>query len=333
MQQGKPGTPIVYYVFDVLEIEGEPVVDLPLVERRKLLEGLLDRRNKTVRLSETFDDGEALLEAAKQQQLEGIMAKRLDSKYLPGRRTPRLAEDQDPLRAGVRHRRLHEGNGPPRLELRRARSRLLRGQRARVRRQRRHRLQQQGDREAARQAAAAPARHFAVPRGSEDAEGAEERRDLGRAEAHRRGRVRGMDARRPPPRSVLQGPARGQVRGRGAARGADHRRRQEGLARAEALESRQGLLSGRADHERRSARVLPGGCARAGAAPQGAPLHDGPLARRDRGQEVLPEGRAVAHAGVDPDVPHAGLDEGVAEDEEVGRTSRSSTTSSRCSGW
>src|SRR2546430_17589966 len=27
MQQGKPGTPIVYYVFDVLEIEGEPVID------------------------------------------------------------------------------------------------------------------------------------------------------------------------------------------------------------------------------------------------------------------------------------------------------------------
>src|SRR5207247_1342028 len=87
MQQGKAGTPLVFYVFDVLEIEGEPVIDLPLVERRKLLEGLLDRRNKTVRLSEPFDDGQALLEAAKQQQLEGIMAKRLDSRYLPGRRT------------------------------------------------------------------------------------------------------------------------------------------------------------------------------------------------------------------------------------------------------
>ena len=71
MQQGKPGTPLVYYVFDVLEIDNEPVIDLPLVERRKLLENLLDRRNKTVRLSETFDDGGALLEAAKQQHLEG----------------------------------------------------------------------------------------------------------------------------------------------------------------------------------------------------------------------------------------------------------------------
>jgi bifunctional non-homologous end joining protein LigD len=87
MQQGKPGTPIVYYVFDVLEVEGEPVVDLPLVERRKRLEQLLDRRNRTVRLSETFDDGRALYEAAKQQRLEGIMAKRLESRYLPGKRT------------------------------------------------------------------------------------------------------------------------------------------------------------------------------------------------------------------------------------------------------
>jgi bifunctional non-homologous end joining protein LigD len=87
MQQGKPGTPLVYYVFDLLELEGEPLVDLPLLERRKRLERLLDRRNKTVRLSESFDDGEALFEAAKQQNLEGIMAKRADSRYAVGRRT------------------------------------------------------------------------------------------------------------------------------------------------------------------------------------------------------------------------------------------------------
>jgi bifunctional non-homologous end joining protein LigD len=87
MQQGKAGTPIVYYVFDVLEVEGEPLIDLPLVERRKRLEQLLDKRNRTIRLSETFDDGEALLAAAKQQQLEGVLAKRLDSRYLPGKRS------------------------------------------------------------------------------------------------------------------------------------------------------------------------------------------------------------------------------------------------------
>jgi bifunctional non-homologous end joining protein LigD len=87
MQQGKPDTPIVYYVFDVLEVDGEPLLDLPLVERRQRLENLLDRRSKTVRISETFDDGRALLEAAKKEGLEGVIAKREESRYLPGKRT------------------------------------------------------------------------------------------------------------------------------------------------------------------------------------------------------------------------------------------------------
>jgi bifunctional non-homologous end joining protein LigD len=87
MQQGKPGTPIVYEVFDVLEVDGDPLVDLPLRERRTRLARLLDRRNATVRLSETFDDGPGLLEAAEQQHLEGIVAKRVDSPYRQAKRT------------------------------------------------------------------------------------------------------------------------------------------------------------------------------------------------------------------------------------------------------
>ncbi len=87
MQQGKPGTPIVYEVFDVLEVEGKPLVDLPLAERRARLETLLDRRNTTVRLSEAFEDGKALFEAALKQRLEGVIAKRADSPYRQGKRT------------------------------------------------------------------------------------------------------------------------------------------------------------------------------------------------------------------------------------------------------
>jgi bifunctional non-homologous end joining protein LigD len=87
MQQSKPGTPIVYEVFDVLEAEGRPLVDLPLAERRAQLERLLDRRSAAVRLSEAFEDGRALLEAATSQQLEGIVAKRVDSPYRQGKRT------------------------------------------------------------------------------------------------------------------------------------------------------------------------------------------------------------------------------------------------------
>ena len=87
MQQGKAGTPIVYYVFDLLEVDGEPVVELPLSERRKRLQKLLDGRNRTVQFSEGFSDGPALYEAAQQQRLEGIMGKRLESPYLPGKRS------------------------------------------------------------------------------------------------------------------------------------------------------------------------------------------------------------------------------------------------------
>jgi bifunctional non-homologous end joining protein LigD len=87
MQQAKPGTPIVYFAFDLLELDGVPLVDQPLTERRARLEELLDRRNRTVRLSEAFDDGEALLEAAKEQGLEGVIAKRAGSRYHEGKRT------------------------------------------------------------------------------------------------------------------------------------------------------------------------------------------------------------------------------------------------------
>ena len=85
MQQGSG--PLVLYLFDVLEIDGEPVVDLPLTERHERLEALLDKRNRTVRLSDLFDDGAALFEAATAQQLEGIVSKRSDSRYEPGRRS------------------------------------------------------------------------------------------------------------------------------------------------------------------------------------------------------------------------------------------------------
>ena len=87
MQQGKPGTPLVYEVFDVLEIDGRPVVDEPLTDRRERLEALLDARVKNVQVSGFFDDGDALMTAATAQSLEGVMAKRPSSLYLEGKRT------------------------------------------------------------------------------------------------------------------------------------------------------------------------------------------------------------------------------------------------------
>jgi len=83
MQQGS--TLLAYEVFDLLEADGEPVVDLPLSERRARLEKLL-APNPVVQLSGAFEDGEALFEAASEQGLEGVMAKRRSSRYSEGGR-------------------------------------------------------------------------------------------------------------------------------------------------------------------------------------------------------------------------------------------------------
>ena len=85
LQQGSG--PLVYYAFDLLELDGEQLVELPLTQRKERLRELLDGRVRSVRLSESFDDGQALLEAGREQGLEGIVAKRADSRYQQGRRT------------------------------------------------------------------------------------------------------------------------------------------------------------------------------------------------------------------------------------------------------
>jgi bifunctional non-homologous end joining protein LigD len=85
MQKGSANH--LYYVFDVLEVDGEALDTEPLRRRRERLAALLDPRSPTVRLSESFPDGEELLRAAVEQQLEGIVAKRTDSPYLAGRRS------------------------------------------------------------------------------------------------------------------------------------------------------------------------------------------------------------------------------------------------------
>ena len=83
MQQGSQR--LVYEVFDLLELDGEPLVGVGLSERRERLEALVVP-SRVVQVSGAFDDGEALLEAAAEQGLEGVMAKRASSGYQEGRR-------------------------------------------------------------------------------------------------------------------------------------------------------------------------------------------------------------------------------------------------------
>jgi bifunctional non-homologous end joining protein LigD len=80
-------TPVVLAIFDLLYLDGHSLMDLPYVERRERLESL-ELAGPAWRVpSVQRGAGKRLLEATRLQGLEGIVAKRLDSRYESGRRT------------------------------------------------------------------------------------------------------------------------------------------------------------------------------------------------------------------------------------------------------
>jgi bifunctional non-homologous end joining protein LigD len=78
--------PVTYMVFDLLRLYAEDLTSRPLRARRELLESL-DLGAGAWRVPPVYDDGELLAEAARQQHLEGVVSKRLASRYGPGRRS------------------------------------------------------------------------------------------------------------------------------------------------------------------------------------------------------------------------------------------------------
>jgi bifunctional non-homologous end joining protein LigD len=79
--------PVVYMVFDLIFLDGHDLTREPLVERRKLLEEVVVPSD-VIQISPAVEEtGTALFQAAEQQGLEGIMAKRKTSKYTPGARS------------------------------------------------------------------------------------------------------------------------------------------------------------------------------------------------------------------------------------------------------
>lgn len=100
IQRRAPQTPVTYMIFDLLSLDGEPTVELPYERRRELLAGLDLSGPHWQTPRHHVGEGRALLEAAARQGLEGVVAKRLDSNYRPGRRSGdwikvRLKQRQD----------------------------------------------------------------------------------------------------------------------------------------------------------------------------------------------------------------------------------------------
>lgn len=80
-------TPVSYFVFDILHLDGQSTLGLPYRQRRDLLESLNLNGPSWRTPPAWFGNGEAVLSASTEQGLEGVMAKRVDSPYLPGRRS------------------------------------------------------------------------------------------------------------------------------------------------------------------------------------------------------------------------------------------------------
>lgn len=84
----KTQVPVLYVLFDVLWADGKSTMSLPYTERRRILEELTIVGPAWQMTPSHVGQGTAMLRAARNSGLEGVVAKRLDSIYEPGRRSP-----------------------------------------------------------------------------------------------------------------------------------------------------------------------------------------------------------------------------------------------------
>lgn len=78
--------PVNCYLFDCLYMDGRPLIHEPLWRRYEWLQDSV-KKGTPYRMSELVENGKGLFEAVKKLNLEGIMAKKEDSRYLPGKRS------------------------------------------------------------------------------------------------------------------------------------------------------------------------------------------------------------------------------------------------------
>jgi bifunctional non-homologous end joining protein LigD len=79
--------PIQFIVFDCLRLQGNDLTKLKLIERKALLKEILSQSDIIKYCDHVEEEGVALFEQATKMRLEGIIAKRKDSRYYPDKRS------------------------------------------------------------------------------------------------------------------------------------------------------------------------------------------------------------------------------------------------------
>jgi DNA ligase D-like protein (predicted polymerase)/DNA ligase D-like protein (predicted ligase)/DNA ligase D-like protein (predicted 3'-phosphoesterase) len=110
MQNRARATRIEFWAFDVLYLDGRSLLNVTFRDRRKLLD-VLARGTDLIVPEQIAGDGEAALEYSRRHRWEGVVAKRWDSTYQPGRRSAAWVKEknwrtQEIVIGGWRH-----GNG------------------------------------------------------------------------------------------------------------------------------------------------------------------------------------------------------------------------------
>ncbi|TDH29126.1 DNA ligase D [Segetibacter sp. 3557_3] len=79
--------PILYYVFDLLRLNGNDLYSMPLIQRKELLRDIFIESQVIKYSDHVLEEGESFFEVAKEKDLEGVIAKKSESLYYPGKRT------------------------------------------------------------------------------------------------------------------------------------------------------------------------------------------------------------------------------------------------------
>ena len=94
MQNRARSTRLEFWAFDILELDGRSLLRAKYSDRRRVLEALAEQGGLIVPAVIEADDGPAALDVARSKRWEGVIAKKRDSTYQPGRRSSSWIKDK-----------------------------------------------------------------------------------------------------------------------------------------------------------------------------------------------------------------------------------------------